>query len=534
MAKYEDEQLNEFYVPALAGGYNNYTQSKTQIEDNEIIGSSSNVEVDETFTGVKKTGGSSRVSGEISSGHGVKHLHIHTTSTEEEVISISGTVVKKIQPTEIAITGVTPTTDLDYTSFQGGNKSYFLNGSDNPFYYDGATLTSITSNLPTNGCGMVGVYYARRAYVIDKINKDQINFSGMYSPEDSKDYLLDFRSTTPYFGGYFRIKPGAGVEIIGLYEGTDGLYIGTKQGEIYKAVPDGTTGISAAQTHSVQLIARGAGFTSPFAVVQVGNDMQFAYDKYWMSLGYQQLFGNLLRAANLSKRVKPEFSNILHKDNVAAIFFNDTVYVSYGTGATNDRVLKISFKDKNYQLSAWSAPIIGWNVAKWVVYTDSEGTKHLYGGASDESYVYEYDNGSNNNGTAVSATFETKSFDCKKPGQVKYFAFIDVFYSMVYGELSYEVLIDEITSVTGTQSLGNSNDGGIGVGSQEMATFMAGYELDDDATFASLKQNNRFRIPVNFKKGQTVSVRFTNNNIGESFKINGVKIYFQEGSIYEE
>jgi hypothetical protein len=54
MAKYDDEKLNEFYVPALNGGYNNYTQSKTQIEDNEIIGSSQNVEVDETFIGKLK------------------------------------------------------------------------------------------------------------------------------------------------------------------------------------------------------------------------------------------------------------------------------------------------------------------------------------------------------------------------------------------------------------------------------------------------------------------------------------------------
>lgn len=533
MAKYEDEKLNEFYVPALSGGYNNYTQSKTQIEDNEIIGSSSNVEVDETFTGVKKTGGSTRISSEISAGYGVKHLHIHTTSTGEEVVAISGTVVKKVKPTESTITGVTPTADKDYTSFQGGNKSYFLNGSDNPFTYDGSVLASIASNLPTNGCGMVGVYYARRAYVLDKVNKDQINFSGMYSPEDSKDYLMDFRSTTPYFGGYFRIKPGAGIEIIGVYEGTDGLYIGTKQGEIYKAVPDGTTGISNAQTHSVQLVARGAGFSSPFATVQVGNDIHFPYDKYWISLGYQQLFGNLLRASNLSKRVKPELSTILHKEKIAAAFFNDTVYIAYGAGELNDKVLKISFKDKNYQLSAWSAPINGWHVAKWAVYTDSTGKKHLYGGASDESYVYEYDTGSNNNGVAVDATFETKSYDCKKPGQIKYFAFIDVFYSMVYGELSYEVLIDEITSVSGTQSLGNSNDGGIGVGSQIMASFTPGYEIDEDADFASLQQNNRFRIPVNFKKGQTVSVRFSNNNAGDNFKINGIKIYFQEGSIYE-
>lgn len=345
---------------------------------------------------------------------------------------------------------------------------------------------------------------------------------------------MNFTSTTPYFGGYFRIKPGAGVEITGLFEGVDGLYAGTKQGEIYKITAVGTTGISAAQTHSIQLVVRGAGFSSPCATVQVGNDMQFFYDKYWMSLGYQQLFGNLLRASNLSKRYKPELTTIKNKDKVSAAFFNDTVYLSYGSGNENTRVAKLSFKDRNYQLSAWSAPITDWNVTKFIVYTDSDGTKHLYGGSSVESYVYEFESGQNNNGVAINATLETKSYDCKLPGQVKYFAFIDVFYSMVYGALTYEVLIDEISSAVGTKSLGNSNDGGIGVGSQIMGEFIVGEELDETATFASLQQNNRFRIPVNFKKGQTISVRFTNNNIGEDFKINGIKIYYQPGSIYEE
>lgn len=533
MSKYDDEKLQEFSIPALNGGYNNYTQSKTSVEDNEIIGSSLNVEVDETFTGIKKVGGSARVSTEISAGHIGNHIHIHSTETGDEVIAISGSVVSKIKPTQVVITGVTPTADLDYTSMQGGNKSYFLNGTDNPFSYDGSVLATLSTNQPTNGCGSVGVYYARRAYVTDKVNKDQVNFSGMFSPEDTKDYLFNFTTTTPVFAGYFRIKPGAGVEITNLFEGTDGLYIFTKQGEIYRAVPDGTTGLTAAQVHSVQLIARGAGASGAFATIQVSNDIHFFYDKYWNSLGYQQLYGNLLRSSNLSKRVKPELSSIVNKNKVAAVFFNDSAYISYGNTAYNNRVLKMSFKDRNFQMGAWSAPIDGWKVNKWAVYTDTSGIKHLYGASSIDSYINEYDIGSNNGVAAVEAIFEVKSFDCKRPGQIKYFPFIDVFYSTVFGQLSYQVFIDEVLAVEDVKQLGNSSSKGAGSGSYPSGAKPSGANYDPSTTFATLKQNSKLRIPCNFKRGQTVTVRLSNSNSNESFKINGLKIYFQEGSVYE-
>jgi hypothetical protein len=535
MAKYADEQLKEFFVKSLDGGYDNYTQSKTAIDDNAMVGSSYNVEVDETFTGVKKTGGSTRVSNEVSSGYAVKHVHIHKTTSGDEVIAISGTTVKKIEPSESALTGVAPTADLDYMSFQGGNNSYFFNGSDAPFYYNGSVLTAIASNLPTNGCGMVATYMYRRAFVVDKINKDQLNFSGMFSPEDTRNFLMNFTTGGDNYAGYYTHRPGSGVHITALFDINGVLYFGTDQGEICSVTIASGTGITNAVSVSVQTVVKGTGVSSPFSPVQIGTDMHYFYDKGWFSLGYQQLFGNLLRASVLSKRYKPEFSTILHKDKVAACIFNDTAYISYGSGAYNNRVVKLSFKDRNFQLSAWSAPISGWNVSKWVVYTDTAGVKHLYGGSSlsTDSYVYEYEVGLNNQGAAVDSMVEFKAFDCGLPGQVKYFAFVDIFYSMVYGSLGYEFLIDEITSVTGTRQLGNSNEGGIGVGSQMIGEFMVADELDDTATFASLQQNNRIRIPLNFRKGQTITPRLKNAVLGENFKVNAIKIYFQPGSVYE-
>lgn len=534
-AKYQDEQLKVFQVPALNGGYNAYTNSKTAIEDSEMP-YGFNVQVDDTFTGITPVNGSVRVSGEIASGYAVKHLHIHRTDAGEEVIGIAGQVIKKTIPTVATLTGVTPSADQDYMSFQGGLKSYFFNGVDNPIVYDGNYLTSLASNLPTNGCGMVASYTYRRCFVRDKVKKDTLWYSGMYSPEDSRNFLMNFVTGGDNYAGYYTHRGGSGVEITSLFEVNGVLHFGTNQGEICSVTIAATTGITNSVSLSVQTVVNGSGVSSPFSPVQIGTDLHYFYDTGWYSLGYQQLFGNLLRASVLSKRVKPELGSVLHKNKLSACVYKDTAYISYGNGARNDTVLKLSFKDRNYQYSNWSAPIKGWNVSKFVVYTDNSGNKHLYGGSSlsTDSYIYEYDVENDNNSVAYNKVFETKSFDCKSPGVVKYFAFIDVFYSMVYGSLSYEVFIDEDNSISGTRALGNSPTGGFGIGSQIIGTFMVGDEIDDDATMATLKLNNKFRIPCQFKKGQKISIRFSNNNTGETFKINGLAIYYQEGSVYEQ
>jgi hypothetical protein len=187
-------------------------------------------------------------------------------------------------------------------------------------------------------------------------------------------------------------------------------------------------------------------------------------------------------------------------------------------------------------MGSWSAPIVGWNVNKWAIYTDSTGVKHLYGASSlsSDSYIYEYDTGSNNQGVAVNASFETKSFDCKKPGQIKYFAFAFVFYKMVYGALSYQAFIDETEAISEIKLLGNSTDKGAGSGSMPSGSKSSGSNYDPNTTFASLQQNNKIIVPLNFKRGEKISFRFSNSNINETFEITGIKIFFQDGSIFEQ
>jgi len=531
-SKYADDALKSFSLKGYDGGYNSFQNSKRDTADNEYA-YGQNVENDDSFLYLQKTHGETKINTEISNGYAVKHLFVHRKSTGNELIAVAGATIKVILPSVSTLSGVTPTADLYYTTFQGDDdRTYFFNGTDDPFYYDGSTLTAISTNLPTNGCGEVAINYARRCYTVNKTDKSRIDFSGQYYPEYSAGSIsnfMDFRSAS--YGGYFRLPRGQ--EITTLYESLDGLLIGTSTGEIYMCVPNGDTGISDALTHSVTLKAKGVGISSNKSVSQVANDQVFFYDKGIYSLGYQQLFGNLLRAAKLSKKVDPEFTNAV-KNKVASAFFNDKLYIAYGTGSYNNKLIKLLFRDKNYQISSWSAPQTGFNISSFAIYTESNGTKHLYAASdlSTDSYVYELDNTLSLAGLGINSVFETKSTDCKTP-VVKYFGFIDVPYAMVYGSLTYEVIIDETNKITDTLQLGNSSDKGAGSGSMPTGSKPSGANYDINSTFASLKQNDTFRIDCNFERGKVISVRFSNSNANEDFKIGTPVFYYQEGSIYE-
>ena len=92
---------------------------------------------------------------------------------------------------------------------------------------------------------------------------------------------------------------------------------------------------------------------------------------------------------------------------------------------------------------------------------------------------------------AINAIVEFRSTDDKKPGTVKRYAFRDVFYSMVYGSLSYQQLLDEVTAVQDTQQLGNSTNFGAGSGSMPSGSKSSGSNYDPSITFATLKQNGK-------------------------------------------
>ena len=91
---------------------------------------------------------------------------------------------------------------------------------------------------------------------------------------------------------------------------------------------------------------------------------------------------------------------------------------------------------------------------------------------------------------------------------------------------AFGVFIDENDPITGKMTLGNSSDLPVSIGSLPIGSFTIGNEFDPNTTFATLKQNDKFRIECNYVTGYNISVRFTNNVTGEQFKIDGLTVHF--------
>lgn len=527
----DDQELKPFKLPSFAGGYNSYVGGKSTV-DNKEFPYGQNV----VLTGngsLTKVPGSNRFSPQLSAGHSIYGMGWLSNTTYNKAIGVSNTSWYDIE-TGNALTGVTFTADKKTHFCQAIDRLYGANNTDNLAYTtDGATITAVSSN------GNVGdwpVYYNQRLYMTNAANPDRIYYSNpinatssSYAVGDFGTFNTDLSSTPKKNAGFIILIPGGGVRITRLYldntSGTDYLYVYTKRHGIWR-VTYAAVNTDGSIAHTITQVITSSGTPAGDSVVKNANDQWFYDGENFTTYGEQAQFQNL-RLGNKSARIKTETESISSKPDVCGITYKSKIYYAYQTGSYND-TLEIF----DIPLNGWSSPIKGKNVSCFMVYEDSNGVERLLAGSSSESYVYELETGSNDVSTAVNGFFECKSTDCGKPNLVKYFGFIDVGYALVYGTLNYEVFIDEVSSITGQVSLGNSQDKPAGLGSQPFGAFPVGAEYDPNTTFAYQAQNSFFPIDCNYAEGTKISVRFTNNQTGENFIIDNLTIWYLEGSIY--
>jgi hypothetical protein len=146
---------------------------------------------------------------------------------------------------------------------------------------------------------------------------------------------------------------------------------------------------------------------------------------------------------------------------------------------------------------------------------------------SDDSYVYELESGTDYAGTAINSYFEHKSIDAGLPGRIKYWAFADVFYSLLYGAINYTSYVDENTPISGVQLVGSSSTYTPLGYPQPIGTFPVGLDFLSTVTSTTNATNSHFRIDLEFIEGDKVSTRFSNANIGEQYKIDKIIYYYQ-------
>lgn len=529
-------------ISSFEGGYNSFSASKLLIKDNEFPQGALEVTIDENGSATKRNG-KSRYSAEVASGHAIFGLGRLKNSSHNKVIATSNTSWYLITSgTATALTGMSFTADKPTRYCQTIDRLYGANNTDNLAYTaNGSTITEVSAN---GNIGDWPVYFNQRIYMTNATYADRIYYSNSYSLDlstspptltttDFGSFNTDLTSSPKKTAGYIVLLPGGGVEITRLIldnqSGTDYLFAETKNHGLWR-VGVATANSDGSLAHTVVQFAPAVNSPSGLSLVKHKNDLWLYDGSNFSTVGEVATF-QTARLTTKGGRVKAEADSIATagKDDVVACSYKDKVYYAYQTGSYNDRV-----EVHDSVTNSWSSPYTNWNVSCFLVHTEDDGTQRLLAGSSNasDSYVYELETGTNDQSTAIDAQFDTKSTDCGKPGLLKRFAFIDVFYGMVFGTLSYEVFIDEVSSITGSLQLGNSSTRTAGLGAFALGTKALGVEFES-GTFASLSQNDSFRIDCAYTAGQRISVRFSNGNTSENFKINGINIWYLDGSIYE-
>lgn len=532
-------KLKSYKLPSFRKGYNSYPASKSAVDDEEIP-YGQNVWLDDNGSATKRNGksayGPQIVSGKALMGGGV----LKNTTYNRLIIACDTAWYYVTSSAKTALTGLSFTTNKKTHFEQAIDRLYGANNTDKLAYTtDGATITEQTSN------GNVGdwpVYFNQRLYMTNASFPDRIYYSNSYSLDLSTNpptltttnfgtFNTDLTATPKKTAGYIVLLPGGGVEITRLFRDGDYIYATTKRHGVWKIGTVSAANSDGSIAHTVSTIITQGGAPSGGGVGKVDNDIwYYGWDNIY-SLGEVAQYQNVRRSVK-SGRIKSEMTSVANSGKTGVEFgqFKGKVWWGYQTGTYNDRC-----EVYDTILNAWSTPFTNINANFFVNYIDDNGVEHFLAGSSDssDSFLYELDTGTSDNGSAINGIFETKSTDCGLPGLIKRFAFIDVFYSLVYGTLTYQVFIDEISSITGTALLGNSTSLPVGVGSQMLGTFMVANEYNANTSFASLAQNDSFRIECNYESGKKISVRFSNNVAGENFKINGIVVWFLPGSVYE-
>jgi len=533
----EDETLKAHTLSTFNRGYNSYSGGKSTVEDEEYP-YGLNIVPDYNGSNTKRAG-RQRFGAEVASGHAIFGRGILLNTTYNKLIVASNTTWYDItSTTSTALTGVAFTADRETDFCQAVDRLYGANGTDALAYTDdGSTMTSVSSN---GNIGRWPIFYNQRMYMTQTANPDRVYYSNPITATESSyaignfgTFNTDLTATPKKNAGFIILIPGGGVEITRLFKdnqsGVDYLYAYTKKHGIWR-IAYSAVNADGSISHTISQIVTSNGTPSGNSVIKVANDQWFYGGDNYYTLGEVAQYQNV-RVSPKSGRVRSEIQAIpaTLKSKVAGGFYKDKIYIAYSTGTNNDRYFIYDTR-----LNAWSSPLTG-NFSGFVEWEDSSSVVHFLATSSNstDSYVYELETGLNDISTAINGYFETKSTDCKFPGLIKRFAFIDVFYGTLFGKITYEVFLDEVSSITGEVQVGNSTDLPVGIGTQIIGTFAIGKEYNANTTFAYADFNNNFRIDCGYSAGKKISVRFTNNVAGEQFVINGIAPYFLPGSIYE-
>ena len=292
-----------------------------------------------------------------------------------------------------SITGLTDGAMFQWTNF--ADKAIGVNGTDKPQYWTDSSTKGDLAGSPPTGATCV-TEWSNRLWFLDgaTLTGSKLN--------DPTDY------TSTGATGYITQTVGdSGDSGTGLFGFFDILLIG-KQNQLYKA--GFTTANDASTLYIVPIYTKSSdsvGFTSKWAITQVGNDVLFldGYDIKRLS-GIQE-FGDL-ETASIIPHFRDYLASIADPDYIQySQFFHykkkQQIWVSIPTGAATRYVfvLDYRFKSKTGRYSFFPMGNLTVNCFGGVL--DGSVTNLYYGDRT--GYVYQLDTGENDDSAAISRYF---------------------------------------------------------------------------------------------------------------------------------
>lgn len=389
-------------------------------------------------------------------------------------------------------------------------------------YNDNEDLDPSTTIIPPEGNTTEGVVASMGIFAISRIFAagDPNNPSRLYYGGVGTN-IGNFSGSTEG-GGYVDVFKNDGGQIRGIAPFQGGVIIGKDNG-IYKftfttITVDGTT-VSAPQ---LEEITRSFGMISFRGIKAVENDLVFPAKKdgrlAFYSLGNQENYaGSVLRTNELSIKVSERLRdvNLSRLPNSAAFYFN-SLYgcaVSTSGSSTNDRIWLLDTR-----FGAW----VYWEgipARFFMTYEDADGNSALYFGNESTGYMTEmFKDDRNDNGSAISVEFSTKSFNQKLFHRIKKyfhptFQFKEVNQS---GALDGEIYLDGAILSAGF-TINQQTTGGAGMG-VSLPGFSLPGEADGGQESGTGISSDIVTEVFSTNRGRSIKYNFVSNSVDFFYK----------------
>jgi len=298
------------------------------------------------------------------------------------------------------ITGLTSNKMFQWVNFAG--KAIGVNeGANNPQYWTDASHVGDLAGSPPKG-NSVAEWAHRVWFGGDSTDVAKITGSALLDP-------TDYTGSGTADGAVEQVIGDSGDPITGIFGFFDILLIG-KRNALYKLGGAPTTDVSGDSLYIKPVYTKSAdsvGFTSQWAITQVGNDVIFLDGTDIKRLSGIQEFGDI-ETASIIPHFKDYLASIADPDYIQYTQFfhykkEQQIWVSIPTGAATHFVFVLSYKFKQETGRYAFYPMGGLTANCFGGVLNGETTDIYYG--DNTGYVYQLDTGENDNGTAIDRYF---------------------------------------------------------------------------------------------------------------------------------